>query len=321
MGKKILIFTLILLILLAGYFTYEKNRVLTEEDFVLNDTSFISRIIISKDTATVMLSKENGKWMVNKAFDANTALIKRFFKTFSNLSIVAPISNRIKDSIMNDLEKNALEIQIFEGNNEAYNYLLGNMNRPATGNYLMCNGRTAILNSGSVIKDLKEIVSINSLFWRNKIVFNKIPGTIKSVQIDNIKHPEKSFKIEKQNDKTNFFISGKIFEKYDTQKINRFLTYFSNIYFEQIETKLTKKQLDTILNQNKAWKISLSDINNIDYELNLYLKPEKIYKDSLSTHFDLNKIYGKMNKEKHILIFNYYVIDPILKEPDYFFQK
>ncbi len=115
--------------------------------------------------------------------------------------------------------------------------------------------------------------------------------------------------------------SNEQLKSFDKIAIKRYLSYFQNIGFEQIESSLTSAQKDSIIKLNLAHTIILEDDSNILYELNLYLKPAKISDDDISKEYDLNLVYGIMNNEKNMLIFEYYIIDPILKELDYFFTK
>jgi hypothetical protein len=75
------------------------------------------------------------------------------------------------------------------------------------------------------------------------------------------------------------------------------------------------------LENNKAFGIELTDKNNFTYTLNLYFKPQNLNDDFKSEKYDLNLIYGKLNHEKYLLIFEYYDIDPVLKELSWFIRK
>ena len=81
---------------------------------------------------------------------------------------------------------------------------------------------------------------------------------------------------------------------------------------------MTLAQKDSIRKLNLAHTITLVDNSNNFYELNRYLKPAKGTKNGMSKEYDLNLIYGIMNYEENMLVFEYYIIDPILKDVDYF---
>ncbi len=319
---KILTVLLIVLISLAGYYTYRQNSVLYSAEFNLKNTERITEIRFEQGENIVVLHKKNKVWLVNDTFPANQNLIKRFFKIFSNLNLVAPVSKAKRDSVREVLNKSALKIILYKNSTKNSEYLLGELNAGKTGNYLLCNDNLGLVNSLGLFKNLKNIVSANSLFWRNKIVLNKSATEIKTIVFHDFQKPQKSFLINIQNGKIALFdYQDNKIDNYDTSALNRYLSYFQNITFKEIEHNLSDTQLKYILENNKAFRIELTDQNNFNYTLNLYFKPQNLNNDFRSKKYDLNLIYGKLNNEKYLLIFEYYDIDPILKELSWFLQK
>ncbi len=317
---KLLTALLIVLISLAGYYTYLQNKVLSSADFCIKNSSDITAIHIEQGKNKVTLHRKNQKWFVNDTFPANRNLIKRYFRIFSNLNLVAPVSKQKADSIKEILLKSGLKITLFNDDDIEYEYLLGELNHSKTGNYLLCNDNLGLLNSLGLLKNLKNIVSVQSLFWRNKTVFNKPASEIKSIRFKNFPLPEQSFLIKFEKGRFNLFdYKNNKIEHYDTSSLNRYLSYFQNISFKQTENNLSDIQINYILKNNKAYFIELIDENNIKYQLNLYFKPQHAH-NIKSTDYDLNLIYGKLNNEKYLLIFEYYEIDPILKELNWFIK-
>lgn len=315
---KILIVLVIVLISLAGYYTYLQNRVLSSNDFCIKNADKITELHFEQGKNKVILYKKDKKWFVNDTFPANKSLIKRFFKIFSNLNLVAPVSKQKSDSIQESLSKSALKIKVFKNRSLKYEYLIGALNNSKTGNYVLCNNYLGLINSLGLYKDLRNIVSAQSLFWRNKIIFNKPVNEIKSIHFKNFRKAEQSFLITSENGKFKVFdYKNNAIEHYDTSFVMRYLSYFQNISFKQIENNLTDIQVNYILKNNKAYYIELVDQKNIKYQLNLYFKPQKSG-NFKSKEFDLNLIYGKLNNEKNLLIFAYYELDPVLKELDWF---
>ncbi|MCF6240709.1 MAG: DUF4340 domain-containing protein [Bacteroidales bacterium] len=318
---KILAALLIVLISLAGYYTYRQNRVLESTDFSIKNSKEITEIHFELGEESVVLQKKDTVWLVNNAFPANRNLIKRFFKVFANLNLVAPVSKIREDSIKRLLDNSALKITLYKKSSVQYEYLLGGLNSSKTGNYLLCNEHLGLLNSLGLYKNLRNIVSVNSLFWRNKIILNKPANEIKSIRFKNFQKPEQSFLIDIGKSKFQIFdYKDNMIENYDTNLLQRYLSYFQNISFKEIESKLKENQINYILKNNKAYSIELIDKENISYHLNLYFKPQNL-DNFKSKQYDLNLIYGKLNNEKYLLILEYYEIDPILKELSWFLLK
>jgi len=307
----------------AFYFYTQRNSVLTAQDFIIETASSIDKIIIEKGKLSLKLEKKDQDWIVNDTFQVNYALVKRFLRIFSNLDLVAPVSDNAKDTVLSNLEKAGTGISIFANDSKSKEYLLGHLNASGSGNIMYAdNEKLAIVNATGLVKDLNSVISINSLYWRNKMVFNKRASEVVRVVHENILHPERSYTIYIENGKFHVLNHDNTpVKEINETSVERYFSYFQNIGFEQIENSLSKAQLDTVLQKNLVHGILLVDDSNISYKLNLYLKPALITKNRMSTDYDLNRIYGKMNNEDNILIFEYYNIDPILKDLEYFVQK
>lgn len=320
--KTILIIIVFILAATAWYFYEQKSQLLKSQDFIVNDVSLIDKIIIDKAGRNLKLEKLEDRWMVNDTFQANHALVRRFLRVFKNLDLVAPISGKAKDTVLGALLQNGTEVKVFTDNSLGKEYLFGHLNASGSGNIVLLDGeKLAIVNSIG-LKDLNSIVSAKSMYWRNKQVFNKNASKIVRLVHKNMLYPDKSYTIISQNGKlTVLDYKNKPLEDINNIAVERYLSYFQNIGFEQLEHSLNAGQRDSILKHNLAHSIILVDDSNISYKLNLYLKPEVISKNRMGKAFDLNRIYGKINYEDNILIFEYYIIDPILKDVDYFVQK
>lgn len=318
--RTILIILVLILAATAWYFTNRKNSVVSSQDFIIEDTSIVDKIILGKDNQILKLEKVDGEWMVNDTFQVNMALLRLFLRVFGNLNLVAPVSNNFRDSIIESLKETGIKISVFSDKELQKEYLLGNLNISKSGNYLYLPEKNiGIVNTSGLVKDLKDIISVNSLFWRNRLIFKKKTNQIVRLTHKNLKNIEKSYTIYVKNGEFSLLNhADKQIKSFDKTAVNRYLSYFQNIGFERIETSLTSVQKDSVLKLNLAHTIILVDDSNILYELNLYLKPAKISDKEISKEFDLNEIYGIMNNEKNTLVFDYYIIDLVLKDIDYF---
>ncbi|RLD77412.1 MAG: hypothetical protein DRJ10_11970, partial [Bacteroidetes bacterium] len=236
--RNTLIFIVIILAATALYFANEKNSVITSQDFIIKDTSLVDKIVLEKENQLVKLEKVEGKWVVNDAFQANKSLVRRFLRVFSNLNLVAPVSNNYQDSILEIIEKTGMKISVYSDNYLLKGYLLGDLNTTKSGNYLyVSDERIGIVNTSGLVNDLKDIVSVDNLFWRNRMIFNKNSGQIVRITHLNIKNNEKSYTIYLKNDELSLLNNtNEQIKNFNKIAIDRYLSYFQNIGFKQIET-------------------------------------------------------------------------------------
>ncbi|MBN1253314.1 MAG: DUF4340 domain-containing protein [Bacteroidales bacterium] len=307
------------LVVIAVYFAFFKgnNSAFNKYDFEIKDTSKIDLIILENKHNKLILSKTDNVWMLNNNFYANKDAIKLFLRIFSNLEFVSTVDENLKDSISDDLEKNAIKLILKSKNKEINKFYIGLANNYATGTYVKKkDSEPVIINAPGITNDISKIISTNSLFWRNKSIFNLNIEQIKNIEFHNFSNNKKSFYIKKETD--SYTVKNSKHEKFETDnnQIMRYLSYFKNINFSAIENNISKSEKDSIIKTNKAFDITVTDINNINYKLKLIFKPNN---DSKSEYkYDLNNIYALYNNDSNLLIIQYFNIDAILKEPDYF---
>lgn len=321
MKQKIILILSIALLTLAIYFTLFENRnsVFNKYNFAIKDTSSINIIIIENANNKIILNKQNNTWKIEKIYDVNKIAIKNVLRVFNNLDFVGKIDKNIKDSISSELDKTGTKITLKENKSIITELIIGNENKHKTGTYVKkTDSEPVIINSEGITNNIAQVISTNSLFWRNKTLFNFNISEIKEVKFYNVKNKRKSFNIKKEH---NIFVfknaENKIIET-KANKINRYLSYFRKIKFIKLDNKLSKEQKNKILKNNFAYKINVIDVNNKKYKLKLFLKPNT---KNTKYKFDVDYIYGTYNADTNLLIISYFTIDPLLKSIDYFINK
>jgi len=309
--NKTTLISIIFLLIIAIYFAFfkDRNSVFNKYDFALKDTSQINLIIFENSLSKVILKKDNNEWKVNRNYYANHTAIKNFLRVFSNLDFVSKVDNKLKDSISTELSKLGTKITIKSNESIISELIIGDINDYKTGTYVKKNKMEAVIvNATGITNNISKVISTNSLFWRNKTIFNFNVDEIKKIEFYNKTNEEKSFIIEKKDDiyVLSNFKNKEI--KNNINKIKRYLSYYRKINFETVENKFNQIKKNIIIKNNLAYKIIVIDNKNIKYKLELYFKPNL---KKTEYKYDLNNIYGTFNKDTNLLIIPYYTIDPI----------
>jgi len=159
-------------------------------------------------------------------------------------------------------------------------------------------------------------------FWRNKLVFNFLPQNISVISVEYHKNPDKSFKIKNFNDGSFALsdVNNNPEQSFNVEKVARYFTYFQNIQFEDVISGWTKEKVDSILTSEPHIQITVEDINGIKNNIKIFQKKSENRIDGFGekTEFDLNRAYALLNNNHELLLIQYYVFDPLLKEIDYF---
>ena len=232
MLKRFSLLSLVLILALAAwYFINKENSVISSQDFVIDNISNIDKIIFEKDNQSLKLEQVNKEWLVNDTFQLNEAMLKRFLKVFSNLNLIAPISSNARDTVISYLHTSSTKISVFANNNLRKEYLLGDLNNSGSGNVVLLNDeKLAVVNSMILVQDLNDIVSVNSLFWRNRMIFNKRTDQISRIIHANIKDTLKSYTISVENKNLRLYdFANHQIKIFNETAVERYISYFQNI--------------------------------------------------------------------------------------------
>ena len=160
-------------------------------------------------------------------------------------------------------------------------------------------------------------------FWRDKTLFDYQQQDIKMISVSYPEHTEKSFSIINSEDGSIALkqtLSDSYVDNLNVEKLSRYITYFQNIVFENIVTNLSQSVSDSIFNSSPYSVLSVEDINGSINELKIYrrLSEKEFDEFGEKIKYDFNRAYASFNENNELLIIQYYIFDPLLKEIDYF---
>jgi len=315
--KHFLIAIIFLLSLLSIYFAFFRNRMAYHEkmEITLQDTNLISEIRIIHDKNEVNITKIEEKWLVNKVYNANEFAIKRLFRIFKNLEINTLLPEDEHDSLISQLEESGISIRFFNNKILKASYIIGNYDENKQSTVLMTDKKLPIYASApGLASDIRKFVEADPLFWRNKRIFQLEPAEIESIRFFDSKKPENSFQIEIQEDDYQVSDLNQKPIKFDKEKVSRYISYFKNIEFESVAVEPIKEKIDSILKLQGDYLIKVKSINGLESELKLL----SIKLMNEPNQYDLNKAYGIINNQQPLVLINYFAVDPIIKDINYF---
>jgi len=290
--------------------------------FINVDSAAITKIQIVnlEDSAhsKIYLEKSNQGWKLNSRFTAEPKLLALFLNIYSSLEIQMPVPNSISDSINKLLTNKGLLIRFFSQEKLCSQVIIGDRNSEKNGNYAkipLQNDLYIIANPGFSYS-LLDITSSEVRFWRNKTLIEINPNLIQSASLIYKENPEKSFQIQLGNPQTVklFNAQNKAVEKFNSEKILTYCSYFSKIEFESIISK-PNKIIDSLANATYYFDLKLTLTNEQKMEMKAYRIVDKHNKSG----FDVNRFFIKLANEENIYVMKYYDFDPVLKEIDYFY--
>lgn len=317
----------ILLFFAAIYFFSNSTGTLNKRNthFAVESTDQISKIIISSSDEKLLLIKENEQWKINNKYIARQHVVDNFLMALSMLQVSSPLPNNEKEQIAKMLQREGIQVDIYKKNRILRNYYVSTPAMTNDKTYMMMvkRGEPFAVRIPAFKGLVAELFSTNEGLWRDKTIFDYQPQNIKTISLKYPKQPSNSFEVINYGDGTfslknpneNSFI-----EDFNLEKLVRYFTYFQGIKFEGIENELSQQKTDSLLNSEPYCRITVTDMENYENSVTIFRKPPEQEYDEFGNkvNYDYNRAYAIFNQNNELIIIQYYIFDPLLKEIDYF---
>ena len=328
-NRNIIIIAIILLVIAIWLYLANSGSTIKKElrDFAVEDTSQVSKIfMVNKNNESVVLErKSNNIWYVNGKFPARKDAVDLILKTFKRIDIKSPVPKAQFENVVKRLAATHVKVEIYTNDSDPEKVVfVGGPTQDNYGTYMMLeNSSTPFI---TYIPGFSGYLSsrffIEEVLWRDQTIFRLNYDMIKSVQLDDIKKPENSFKVTNlgNNRYELFDVSGeKNIAEFDTLKAKFYLSQFKKLSFERIADEVNKERFDSIVSSDPLYRIILEDRDGKLTEIDTYLRKNPVtpgYEDD--NEFDIERMYARINKDIELVIVQYYVFDPILLNLDFF---
>lgn len=277
-----------------------------------------------------------GFWTLNDSLKARKEGVELLLNTMQRLAVKAPVSKSSYNTIIKRLASASTKVEIYQivprinifniielfpHEKKTMVYYVG----PATPD----NMGTFMLKEGSdtpfvvYIPGFKGYVSARYTAyvsdWRDHTIFAKKPDQIRSIQVEFPQQPDESFRIDKYSDqdvKLSQLVTGKEFDGFDTTRMIDFINAYRNIRFEVSYEDITSEFQDSITSQPPVNIIQLTDTNGNTTKITTYRRANIAQQEDLEGNLyphDVNRLYAWLEKEKELVIIQYFVFDPITR--------
>lgn len=308
------------------YFSNTKGTLnLKKANFSIENPEDITEIKLIGSGVEILLSKKSDHWELNDNYRARTKSVIEFLRVLSSIDVHSPVSKTEKEQVTSILKAEGVIVEIYKGKRAIKRFYVSkpSMNKEKTYMMMTRSNQPYIVRIPLLKGNLADLFTVNENLWRDRTLFDYQPQNIKEINVSYSENPEKSFLATNYGDGS-FSLketsSDNYVENYDVEKLNRYFTYFQNIWFESIAANLKQSEIDSIMNSLPFVIINVKDINGKINKLRVYKKLAANEFDEFGkkVEFDFNRAYALFNENNEILIIQYYICDPILKEIDYF---
>lgn len=332
--KKIWILA-ILVLLLAGLVTFfivnKGGSTLKKElrDFAIEDTSVVTKVFLAdKNNHTIVLERKDGYWALNEKYYARPDLINLLLKTLYRLNVKSPVSKGSFDNMVKNLSAKSTKVEVYCNDKKTKVFYVGGATMDNQGTYMLLEGSSVpfIIDIPGFNGYLTTRFTTDLNDWRDKTAFHYKLSDISSISLQNPSAPSQSFIVKHNADKSFSLLtydSQKALTGYDSSKVKEYMAYFKHLNFESYVTEITKERRDSILKSRPMLILTVTGVDGQKKGFRLYRRPNygKLLDDNGKVfEFDTDRMYGYLENEKELVIAQYYVFDPVMKELNQFFS-
>lgn len=254
------------------------------KDFALEDTAAIDKIFFSQPNGKQLLlsRRETGVWMVNNSFPARMDAIELILKTVHDVKVLSPVSKKSFESVVKRLASGSTKVEYYQGEGEpAKTWYIGDATASRMGTYMLLEKEGVISSKPYVTHRLMERGYLGTRFfmdpllWKDRVMMKCNPIDIASVEVKHLVDSLISFRIDQVGD-AEFEITN--LETNETKAIGSnaaipYLNNFEAVYYEYIDRKTEKPELDSIYNSLPRHQIKLSLKSGKKIEMRTYGMP------------------------------------------------
>lgn len=283
-----------------------------ESDFAVTDTAAITKIFLadkSGKSSHVTLTRTKDGWMLDGEMHARPDAIKTLLETIHDIRPKSPVGPKARENVIKWLATGSTKIEIYQGESLAKVYYIGGPTQDNLGTYMLLADKDDPLDptKNAKMPYVTEVPGHNGYLtpryftsageWRDRTVFNLIPPQIRSVRVEHYVHPEQSF-VYTQSTPGRYTLASLTGSPLpsDSARMRQYSTYFINAQYEGVATEVTKEKRDSILASKPACIVTVTDVNNIRYELQMFVKKNDASQDTSGGNkvlpYDPDRMYG-----------------------------
>lgn len=323
-----------------------KNSTL-KQNFHIEDTRTITRLVLEdRDGNKSDLKKSNDSvWMVNNDFQAAPMMINTLLETLRDMRVREPVAKAAHVNIIKQLSARNVRIDIYTKGYYIHlgfiklfpreklekSIYVGNQTMDNMGTYMLIKGtkNPCVIHIPNFRGYLSSRFTADADDWKTHNIFKYNPNNISSIKVEIPGLPEESFEVYSKGNTFNFRLlsNNQDLSSFDTIKVTALISSFTDLNFENIAKNIPQVQKDTIFSKAPSFIFTIKDKKGQSKSLKTYMKINegtwvtKNDKDKFYEIFDINRMYGIMDKSKDTLILQYYAFDNIIKPASYYFSR
>lgn len=325
MSKKLII-GLAAAVVLASVFTgvyYFTDIFRDSKQFAVADAGLVTKITIEKDSASVVLEKKNGEWVVDGKGKVKPAMMQRLLFFLQNVEVKAPLPKVARKAAADALDKGFLITAEANGTVVA-EFTVAEIPNMPLGTIGQLSGKSAmyLLHIPGTNFSVASMLTVDAALWLQNLLLSLNPDDIVSITVDNVAKPERSFKIFKGNEG-----AFKVYDSYNqhelenvnAEQLDFYLSFYASLGFKE-RVKMDPIDFNTLILSEPEAMVTIHQADGKTQLLKLYLMPVGDDYDAVGRplKFDRDKLYVVYDDNNKVAIANWVDYDLLLKDVNFF---
>jgi len=288
-----------------------RSEGIEQSDFAIPDTASIGKILIAdRSGRIVIVSRGDGRWMLNGKYPAREDAITTLLRTFKNIYIQRPVPREAQEQVNTVMASSTKKVEIYDLDDELIKtWYVGHATMDKKGTYMLLETPKNGKSSAPFIMDMKGFIGmLNTRFfldeneWRSTLLLAYPEMNLDKIEVDYPTDEVSSFKVEYGggNEIKLFTADDTPVAVFDTTTLKDYMLNYKKMAFENYRTELSVVQIDSIKSSDPFQIIRIADASG-NHEIKLWVKKAPAFAqgekaDSLG--LDRERIYGTYNDEE-----------------------
>lgn len=285
--------------------------------FAASPAERITRIEFTSGNSTLTLMEEGEEWLVNGKKTARRSSILFIIRILTEMQIKSPVSDELFNSGITAPGIEPVAVKVYEKNKLLSSFLVYKTASNQYGNIMKLKpgSKPYIVSVSGSETEIGSAFTLNELFWQPYTLFSLQPSDIHSVTFEHLSDTSSSFMIKYAGGVPSLFGNDRELAGWDTSRVMRYMSYFTQVPFESWATELTEAERAGISGEQPLYRVAVLTPEGERSQVNLW---KRTISEQDSVRDDTDRMWARKPGETEFFIVKYADIDPIIKKRSYF---
>jgi len=290
--------------------------------FSVDEKAEISKVVLYEKDNKLVISRKEDEWVIDNKYEARDEAVHFLIQILKDMRVKSPVNS---DTFEEEITKHNIEpvrVNVYTGRRLRRSFFVYRTNSNKYGNIMKMKAfsKPFIMYIPGYEIDIGQYFTADKLFWQPFTVFDILPSEIAEIKVEHCHDTASSFYIIISEGNPSLFSGdGSSITGWDSLKVRRYVSYFTYIPFESIETGLTTEKKREITESKPDYRIGVKKTDGTAVELNIWQR--KKLDDNGKEITDTDRVWAKIEGRDEILVMRYFDLDPVLKKLSYFMKN